>query len=194
MDKTLEKKVDGKADVYLHNHLANSAYWFKRQIEKKIEDGQREGIAFDYLACAVSIAFTNEAHINFFGMKCVKGFVEREPIESKVATVFTAFKLPIIWETRPLSSFRAMKNLRDTLAHGKPAEICYNKVVSATPDQEDIINNLKANWQKALTHQTIMDAYKDMDDVFKLLLEKSGLSLFDTIEQTNYTISLIEKK
>ncbi|MGX9430206.1 MULTISPECIES: hypothetical protein [Bradyrhizobium] len=162
--------------------------------KKKIEDGQRDGIAFDYLACAVSIAFTNEAHINFFGMKCVKGFVEREPIESKVATVFTTFKLPVIWETRPLSSFRAMKNLRDALAHGKPAEICYNKVVCATPDQEEIINNLRANWQKALTHQPIMDAYKDMDDVFKLLLKKSGLSLFDTIEQTNYTISLIEKK
>lgn len=38
-----------------------------------------------------------------------------------------------------------------------------------------------------------MDAYKDMDDLFKLLLEKSGLKLFDTIEQTNYTISLIER-
>lgn len=51
MDKALEKKVEGKADVYLHNHLANSAYWFKRQIEKKIEEGARDGIAFDYLAC-----------------------------------------------------------------------------------------------------------------------------------------------
>src|SRR5437762_748920 len=51
MDKSLQKKVEGKADVYLHNHLANSAYWFKRQIEKKIESGDRSGIAFDYLAC-----------------------------------------------------------------------------------------------------------------------------------------------
>ncbi|APO53539.1 hypothetical protein LUI11_00245 [Bradyrhizobium diazoefficiens] len=194
MDKILEKKVEGKADVYLHNHLANSAYWFKQQIEKKIESGDRSGIAFDYLACATSIAFTNEAHINFFGMKCVKGFVEREPIEAKVATVFTAFKMPIVWETRPLSSFRAMKNLRDTLAHGKPAEIRHNSVTSATPDQQNIIDNLKADWQKALTHEPIMTAYKDMDDLFKQLLEKSGLSLFDTIEQTNYTISLIERK
>src|SRR5712672_3496162 len=128
MDKDLKAKITGKAEVYLHNHLANSAYWFKRQIEKKIEDGKRDGIAFDYLACAVSIAFTNEAHINFFGMKCVKGFIERDPIESKVAAVFNAFKMPIVWETRPLSSFRAMKNLRDTLAHGKPAEIQHNNV------------------------------------------------------------------
>jgi len=109
------------------------------------QSGQRDGIAFDYLACAVSIAFTNEAHINFFGMKCVKGFVERDPIDSKVATVFNALKMPIVWETRPLSSFRAMKNLRDTLAHGKPAEIHYNSVTSATPDQQNIIDNLKAN-------------------------------------------------
>jgi hypothetical protein len=84
MDKVLEKKVEGKADVYLHNHLANSAYWFKQQIEKKIESGDRSGISFDYLACAVSIAFTNEAHINFFGMKCVKDFRERDRIESKL--------------------------------------------------------------------------------------------------------------
>ena len=125
-------------------------------------------------------------------MKCVKGYIERDPIESKVATVFNSFKMPIIWETRPLSSLRAMKNLRDTLAHGKPAEIRYDKVTTATPDQQDIINNLKADWQKALTHEPIMTAYKDMDDLFNQLLEKSGLKLFDTIEQTNYTISLIE--
>ncbi len=192
MDKDLQAKVSGKADVFLHNHLANSAYWFKRQIEKKIETGDRSGIAFDYLACATSIAFTNEAHINFFGMRCVKGFVEREAIESKVAVVFNAFKMPIVWETRPLSSLRAMKNLRDTLAHGKPAEIRYNNVINATPDQQVIIDNLKADWQKALTHEPIMTAYKDMDSLFKQLLEKSGLHLFDTIEQTNYTISLIE--
>jgi hypothetical protein len=194
MDKQLQTKVTGKADVYLHNHLANSAYWFKTQIEKKIESGDRSGIAFDYLACATSIAFTNEAHINFFGMKCVKGYVERDPIESKVAAVFNAFKMPIVWETRPLSSLRAMKNLRDTLAHGKPAEIRYDKVTSATPDQQNIIDNLKADWQKALTHEPVMTAYKDMDDLFKQLLEKSGLKLFDTIEQKNYTISLIEPK
>jgi hypothetical protein len=76
MDEKLKAKISGKADVFLHNHLANSAYWFKQQIEKKIETGDRSGIAFDYLACAISIAFTNEAHINFFGMKRVKGFVE----------------------------------------------------------------------------------------------------------------------
>jgi hypothetical protein len=194
MDKDLKAKVTGKANVYLHNHLANSAYWFKTQIEKKIESGDRSGIAFDYLACATSIAFTNEAHINFFGMKCVKGYRERDPIESKVASVLTAFKMPIVWETRPLSSFRAMKDLRDTLAHGKPAEIRYDKVASATPDQQNVIDNLRADWQKALTHEPIMTAYKDMDDLFKQLLERSGLKLFDTIEQTNYTISLIEPK
>jgi hypothetical protein len=175
--------------------LANSAYWFKAQVEKKSKPGaDRSGIAFDYLACATSIAFTNEAHINFFGMKCVKGYVERDPIERKVAAVFNEFKMPIVWETRPLSSFRAMKNLRDTLAHGKPAEIRYDNVTSATADQQDMIDNLKADWQKALAHEPIMTAYKDMDDLFKQLLEKSGMKLFDTIEQTNYTISLIERK
>src|SRR3954447_24857887 len=143
MDNDLKAKISGKADVFLHNHLANSAYWFKQQIEKKIESGDRSGLAFDYLACAVSIAFTNEAHINFFGMQCVKGYAERDPIESKVAAVFTAFEMPIVWETRPLSSLRAMKNLRDTLAHGKPAEIKYNNVTAATPDQQNIIDNLK---------------------------------------------------
>lgn len=194
MDKDLKAKVTGKADVYLHNHLANSAYWFKQQIEKKIESGDRSGIAFDYLACATAIAFTNEAHINFFGIKCVKGFIEREYFEGKVARVFTAFKMPIVWETRPLSSVKAIKDLRDTLAHGKPAEIHYNNVTSATPDQQNIIDNLRADWQKTLTHEPIMTAYKDMDILFKELLEKSGLSLFDTIEQTNYTISLIEPK
>jgi hypothetical protein len=87
-----------------------------------------------------------------------------------------------------------MKDLRDTLAHGKPAELKYKDVTVATPDQRVIIDNLKADWQKALTHEPIMTAYKDMDDLFRMMMEKSGLSVFDTIEQTNYTISLIEPK
>jgi hypothetical protein len=194
MDKDLQAKVTGKADVFLHNHLANSAFWYKEQIEKKRKSGDTSGIAFDYLSCALSIAFTNEAHINFFGMKCVKGYVERDPIESKVAAVFKAFNIPIVWETRPLSSFRAMKNLRDTLAHGKPAEIRYEKVTVASEGQKEVIENLKADWQRTLTHEPIMAAYLDMDDLFKVLLDNSGLTLFDTIEQTNYTISLIEPK
>jgi hypothetical protein len=36
MDKQLQAKVNGKADVHLHNHPANSAYWFKTQIEKRL--------------------------------------------------------------------------------------------------------------------------------------------------------------
>jgi hypothetical protein len=111
-----------------------------------------------------------------------------------VAAVFKAFNIPVVWETRPLSSFRAMKNLRDTLAHGKPAEIRYEKVTIASEGQKEVIENLKADWQKALTHEPVMTAYLDMDELFKLLLQKSGLALFDTIEQTNYTISLIEPK
>ncbi|WP_256468513.1 hypothetical protein [Bradyrhizobium sp. 197] len=35
MDKDLKAKVTGKADVYLHNHLANAAYWLNARLRRR---------------------------------------------------------------------------------------------------------------------------------------------------------------
>jgi hypothetical protein len=192
MDKALQAKVTGKAEVYIHNHLGNSAFWFKQQIEQKIK-GDRSGIAFDYMSCAVMIAFTNEAHVNFIGYKKIPGFNEWQAIEGKLGTVLQALKLPIVWETRPLSSLRRMKNLRDSLAHGKPAEIRHDKVVAATHNQLELINDLnQAYWQKDISHESVFEAYFDMNDLWNQMVAASGLSVFDTLDQSSFSISLIE--
>jgi hypothetical protein len=45
-----------------------SRFYFKALIERKLADGNRDGIAYDYMACAALIAFAFEANLNFMGL------------------------------------------------------------------------------------------------------------------------------
>jgi hypothetical protein len=42
--------------IYVHNNLSNSAYYFKTVIETKVAANDRNGIAFDYMACLLMLA------------------------------------------------------------------------------------------------------------------------------------------
>ena len=71
----------------MHNDLSNAAFHFKEQIERKLNTDDRKGIAFEYMACLVMLAFTFEAKINFLGHKLIKPWKERQPFNDKISEV-----------------------------------------------------------------------------------------------------------
>jgi hypothetical protein len=72
----VKAKITQKKNVYIHNDLSQSAFYFKALIERKLADGNRDGIAYDYMACAAMIAFAFEANLNFMGYKVIKDWNE----------------------------------------------------------------------------------------------------------------------
>lgn len=187
----MDKVISGTKKVYIHNELQSSAFWFKNLVTKKSEAGERDGIGFEYMSAAIMIAFSNEANVNFIGYKIIPNWNEWASLESKTATVLTKLGIPIVWETRPLSSVRRMRILRDTLAHGKPAEKPYDEAKKATPEELADLNNLNGNWVKACSHEAVMEAYFDMDDLWHQMLDKSGLEPYDTLSSSNVSVTLI---
>jgi hypothetical protein len=80
MDKVMEKRLarhKGYKNVYVHNDLAGAAYHFKGVIESKLAANDRKGIAYDYMACLLMLAFTFEAQINFLGLKLISNWKEK---------------------------------------------------------------------------------------------------------------------
>ena len=103
MEKRLAKHKGYKYD-YVHNDLAGAAYHFKVTIESKIAANNRKGIAFDYMACLLMLAFTFEAQINFLGYKLIQNWKERQPFDKKVEDVLNHLSVGPNWTLRPYSS------------------------------------------------------------------------------------------
>src|SRR5690349_10913852 len=95
--------------IYVHNDLSNAAFHFKELIEKKLTAGDRVGIAYDYMACVLMLAFAFEAKINFLGSKLIDKWKERQPFNDKLDEVLATLKLDVDWTKRPWSSVKGLK-------------------------------------------------------------------------------------
>jgi hypothetical protein len=83
--------------------------------------------------------------------------------------------------------------LRNVFAHGKPAVTIEEKAVFGKA--EKISNkkvNLSGDWEKLCTPELVTRAHDDLDEIFKAMLEASGISLFDTMSRAEGSISFVE--
>jgi len=70
--------VQGHRKLYIHNNLDQGADNAKSDIERKLAEGNREGIGFDYMTCGVMLAFTFEAQVNFMGKRFLNPWYEKQ--------------------------------------------------------------------------------------------------------------------
>jgi hypothetical protein len=85
-----------------------------------------------------------------------------------------------------------LKELRDSLAHGKPLllELDEEAVIDAH-DDESI--DLRAEWQSYCIKEFANEAYGDVNEIWRQLLSASKLTLFETLSGGEQSIHFIEK-
>ncbi len=198
MAKRIKARVQKSARVFVHNDLSNAAFHFADAIKAKQGNGE-PGILIDGMACAVMVAFTFEANVNFMGFELSKAeklqnWKERESFDEKLKKVFGALGIAIDKDKRPLKSMERMKQLRDTLAHGKPVYAEYDQVEIGTPEEIDLNSTapLLAGWQTECTADSVFEAREDLEALWRLMIEKSGLELWDTMTTGDAGITYIE--
>jgi len=199
MEKKIKARVQKAKRVFVHNDLAQAAEYFADTIQEKLDKGTRDAIMFDGMACAVMVAFTFEANVNFMGFELNKAgklpnWKERESFMEKLKKVFGALGIPAELDKRPLKSMERMKNLRDTLAHGKPVYAEYDEVEIGTTEEIDIRAGarLATGWETECRPDVVKEANADLDELWKLMIEKSGLDLWDTMTSGDGGITFIE--
>ncbi len=185
-------KLRAKRHINIHNDLSNAAFYFKSGIEKKVKSGTVDGIGLDSMAALVMIAFALEAKLNFLGYKLIGGWNERARFHEKAAAVFDRLEIAPDQNSRPFSTIRELKNFRDTLAHGKPIEIFLDEEVVATEDEIEEKFNQKVDWENSVNPDFVERAYSDVEDLWKIMLEKSGMNIFETVSHGSHSISFIE--
>lgn len=172
----------GKFDNYIHNDLLNGAFHFKRAIDQKITKGDRVGIAFDCMACLTLLAFAFEAHLNFYGDKLIDGWNERQNSQAKFAAITEKLGIPVDNSKKPFQSVKELSKFRNLVGHGKPEIQKFDRTLDVPEERFDRIKtDLAPQWLKQCNEQVVARRYDDVKVICKLLLEKSGFNLFDTL-------------
>lgn len=147
----IKARIQKRKNIYVHNDLSNAAFYFKSVIDKKLETNERDGLAFDRMACALMLAFTFEAKINFLGHKLAAHWRERQNFDDKVTQVFQRLGIVADWTARPYSSIEGLRQFRDSIAHGKPIEIEHDETVVVPQAELDRRIDLSGDWEAACT-------------------------------------------
>ena len=189
----LKVRRNRKQRIYIHNDLSNGAFYFKKRIESRLQENDKEGIVFDHMAFLVLSAFAFEARINFLGKKLIPDWKERSAFDAKVSTVLSAVGIIRKQDERPFSTLKTIKDFRDTLAHGKPDETTIHEEVIIEQHEADERVSLTADWRKYCTSEVVNTVHDDLDALWKMLLEKAEIEVFDTLTSSFGSLTVIEK-
>lgn len=183
-----------RKNIYIHNDLSNAAFHFKKSVDSRLKEENREGIAFEVMACLSMLAFSFEARVNFLGSKLFQEeWKERQAFHNKLGQVLNELKLDLSEDKRPYTSIEKLKTFRDSIAHGKPSLIEVDEVVEVGEDELEDVVDLSAGWEDFCSEAVMYEIYDDVKEIWQLMLSKSGLELFETITHGSGGITLIEK-
>ena len=184
-----------KKHIYVHNSLSNAAYHFKQTVDDRVEKDELTGITYDILAVLIFLAFTVEAKINFLGYKLFPRWAERErdPFWKKLKRVMSHLDVQADFKTRPYSTITTLKDIRDSLAHGKPVHLELDEEAVIDADEATEMVYLRADWEKHCTEDFTQQAYDDVQEIWKQLLSAAKISLFDTLSGGEGSVTFIER-
>jgi hypothetical protein len=187
-------KVHLKANrqINIHNDIGNAAFYFKERVNARIAKNDREGIWHEIMAGLTLLAFEVEARFNFLGYKLIKSWDEWQPAKKKIEAVCDALGVKPDFAARPYLNIEKLRAFRNTLAHGKPEEINLEKEIVATAEELEAMGILHAEWEAYVDQAFFNEAYSDAEQIWKDLLAKSRLSVFETMTHGSSHMSFIE--
>ncbi|MDP1627782.1 hypothetical protein [Parvibaculum sp.] len=188
----IRARVRAQRHIYIHNSISNAAHYFKNRVSDRIANDDHEGVGLEIIAGLTLLAFSVEAHFNFLGHKLIQNWNERCGVQEKIELVCKQLSVTPDFISRPFSSIEKLREFRNTLAHGKPEEIEIDKEVIAKAEELEALGIPSPDWEGYVDETFFIEAYEDIDKIWKDLLERSGLSLFDTLTHGTSSIEFIE--
>jgi hypothetical protein len=188
----MKVRLKAHQNIYIHNDIGNAVFYFKKRVDERIAKDDREGVGHEIVAGLTLLAFEVEARFNFLGATLIKDWNERAPAIEKVKTVCSRLSVTVDFSARPYSSVAKLKDFRDTLAHGKPEEKVFDEEIEATAEELDALEFPRGAWESYVDKAFLGQAYTDVELIWKELLTKSELTVFDTLTHGTRHISFIK--
>ena len=162
--------------IYPHNDLMNLAHYQRETIRNKLEMGKENALALDCLSCLISLAFSVEALVNFVGSKRVKGWKERRTYYEKISQVCSVAGKEFDKSVGLYKSLWDLKELRDSIAHGKPIEF-----TSDVKERDGLRAQMQCPWDRKLTPEHVEITYEMVKEFERMLLENCNINIGETI-------------
>lgn len=177
-DRKQVVKITHSGQIYVHNDLLNTAYYFHKRINDRLKNEDYKGVGLEMIAGVTMIAFAMEAAFNFYGFKtCGEKWNEWEKPAKKVKQVFDALKIETDEAARPYSSIAEVREVRNLIAHGKPEEFEFTETAVMTLDEIETPQTLSSAWNGKVCITNLNKWYEDLCEIDKLLRKASGLDI-----------------
>jgi hypothetical protein len=192
--KMTKKRVRLRANrkIRIHNDIGNAAYYFKNRVNERSEKGDRDGIGLEMIAGLILLAFEVEARFNFLGATLLSDWDEQKNFYDKIKAVCEKLGVKPDFSKRPFASIEKLQTCRNAFAHGKPQELSFDKEVTVSDDELETVGILKAEWEAYVNEAFFHEAYDDAEGIWRDLITKSGMNVFDTLSGAERQISFIE--
>lgn len=193
--RKMRVRMQHKHHIYIHNDLASAAYFYRQKVEaNKDVKGGVDGSYFDMMSCVTMTAFALEAKVNYLGDQLLgRKWRERDSTYEKLKKLCRHLKIRFDLDAKPFTAYTYLKDVRDQLAHGKPEIIEVDREVAGTIEEiEAMQTKLRGEWEYQIKPDLVLDNYDQAQELWKLLLEASGLTLFDTITHGGGGLTYIE--
>jgi hypothetical protein len=156
-----------------HNDLGNLAHYHLTIIRRKLEAHEEDGLSLDCMSFLIAEAFHVEALLNFLGSQCVKDWDDWWPYGKKRKNVLKAIGYDLSDTEEPRASLDLLKEVRDGLAHAKPADL----IVEAKDDRAAMDND----WDQYLDPEFCEQVYQAIAAFKRTALERAGIPLGRTL-------------
>lgn len=162
--------------VYPHNDLMNLAHYQRKTIRSKLTAGEEDALALDCLSCLIFLAFSVEALVNFIGLKRVKGWKERSPYYDKISQVCSVAGKEFDKNVGIYKSLWELKELRDSIAHGKPIEF-----TTDVKDRDELRKQMQCPWESSLTPDHVETTFEYVKTFERMLFENCNITIGETL-------------
>lgn len=189
--RVIEVRIKRRLIDYIHNDLASSSRYFSERVAKRDAEGDRDGLFFEIISGLTMCAFSAEANYKFVAHKLGIELNDYANYHQKREAVFGRLGIGEKKEERPFSTLRTLHGFRTTFAHGKPVEQVTDLVETGTYDELYELMHSRPSWEETATPAFLTQAHHDVQEVWKLMVEKAEITLFETLGGGDGSMELV---
>lgn len=194
MNKKKLMRRETKKNIYVHNDIGNAAHHLKERIETNFKRDDKEGMSLDIMSCLIMHAFEFEAKINFIGHMRLANWKEKVGFDEKMKLIRQQLRVPQDRTCRPYITIYALKNYRNSLAHGQPLQLTNVESTESTHERIDRELNLDGSLYDLCTIKFLRECEEDIDKIWKSWLDAGKIERFETLTHGSFSVTLISEQ
>ena len=181
VNRTIER------EVFLHNILEGLLVGVNRRFDERTVPESQSGWKEEAVNGIILLAMLNEGWVNAIGKKAISGWNLEDGAKDRLKKVRKMFLPDMHFNKPPLSSVEQVRQIRNEFAHAKPLFELRNEenVTVDEADHDAFFRDLRHPVENKITIESYRAFRSDSEQFRFMLLERSGLKLFDIRTKAN---------